>query len=72
MLAILIVFALIAIICGVPLLHLRGKSLSAYDTPLEASMSSDSPSAVNAEVHAWAAGMGASMARGTPRPAARR
>jgi monoterpene epsilon-lactone hydrolase len=64
---VLIVFTLIAIIWGVPLLLLRGKNLGAYDIPLEASMSSDPPSEANAEVHAWAAGMSTSMARGTPK-----
>jgi len=67
MLGILALFAVIGLIWGVPHLHLRGKDLSAYDTPLEASMSSDPPSEANAEVHAWAAGMSMSMARGTPR-----
>ena len=50
MLGTLIVFAVLAIIWGIPLLHLRGQGLSAYDIPLEASMSSDPPSEANAEM----------------------
>jgi len=67
MLWLLAVFVLMGLIWAVPLLHLRGKDLSAYDIPLEASMSSDPPSAANAAVQAWASGMSASMARGTPK-----
>jgi epsilon-lactone hydrolase len=67
MLGFLALFAVIGLIWGVPLLHLRGRDLSTYDIPLEASMSSNPPSEINTEVHAWAAGMSKSMARGTPK-----
>jgi hypothetical protein len=67
MLWLLAIFVLISLLWAVPHWHLRDKDLSAYDMPLEASMSGDPPSEANAEVHAWAAGMSTSMARGNPR-----
>jgi hypothetical protein len=43
MLVILAVLIFIGLLWAVPHFHLRGKDLSAYDMPIEASMSSDPP-----------------------------
>ena len=55
------IFVLIGLAWAVPFFHLRGSDLAAYDTPDEASMSSDPPSAANTAVQEWAAGMSKSM-----------
>ena len=67
MLWLFVLIMLIGLAWAVPFFHLRGRDLSAYDAPVEASMSSDPPSAANASVHEWATGMSISMSRGTPK-----
>jgi monoterpene epsilon-lactone hydrolase len=57
----------VVMLWAVPFFHLRGKDLSAYDMPLEASMSSDPPSEANADVQDWAAGLSASRSGNTPK-----
>ena len=63
----LFMFMLIGLAWAVPFFHLRSRDLSVHDAPVEAAMSSNSPSAANAAVHEWAAGMSKSMSRGSPK-----
>lgn len=63
----LFMFMLIGLAWAVPFFHLRSRDLSVHDAPVEASMSSNPPSAANAAVQEWASGMTRSMSGGTPK-----